>query len=858
MSIFIPVSAQSNKSGTIDTSGSPPGGGYEGPSTIPSDKTVEYTINPQAFLSVSPSPIGVGQQALVNLWITFPSGEGKYMTGYKVVITDPDGSTQTVNLKSYVASGTCWFSYTPLKVGNYTLKFYFAGEFFPEGYYTNGKHSETRTGDFRSAIYNPAVYCSPAESREVTLIVQEDLVWGVWQNTPSNDYWTHPVEPNNRNSWDALGHYPWGQANVVGVSSNAWTDNYYGPYIPAVTTPHIVWKRQSNVAGLIGGEGFTFSTLSSPGTPNVIYMGRAYQTRNELIDGVPTSCAVCYDLRTGELYYARPIAQGGITPTHISYFDPNESSIVPGAVADVALTPELSTISGGRLYKVNPTTGAITANISISTVIGTGNGSNNEIAFRDGYYYSFQGLESIMDNPAPDVSFASAYVGNLIKWSSQGTSTNFTSRIESNVSMTLPRSYRTAYGVSDYGNVLAAVDWDSMISVQQHRFIYGGYYGYRLEALDLETGKILWEYQSSKDEMSSAYRPTNVWVRDGKYMAQMELGSIKAWDLKNGKELWTYKVDDWPWGIFWMYDEAAYQDLIYAVGYTGIHAINQTTGELAWQHWDPAPPFETPYVTEGESSYTVQDIRVIGGLLYVSNNEHTPSQPPQRGWGMMCLDAITGEVQWKLSGTRMQAGAAAYGYLTAASNYDGTMYVLGKSPSKTSLSGPQIGISKGNSVVLTGSVLDQAPASLALDPAGIACVSDESMDTWMDYKYLQMPIGGFYNNETIVGVPVSIDAMNQNGEWIHVGETYTDTTGSFSYVWIPDDANPYYVTATFAGSNAYGSSWASTTIGVSAAPEVVDNTVTIPPIGLYIAISTVIIVVAVLLIGILLLLKKKQ
>jgi outer membrane protein assembly factor BamB len=131
-----------------------------------------------------------------------------------------------------------------------------------------------------------------------------------------------------------------------------------------------------------------------------------------------------------------------------------------------------------------------------------------------------------------------------------------------------------------------------------------------------------------------------------------------------------------------MYDEAAYMDLIYAVGYTGVWAINQTTGQVAWRYSDPAIPFETPYTSDGASTYTVQDIRVIGGLLYVSNNEHTPSQPAQRGWGMICLDGMTGEFQWKLSGTRMQAGAAADGYLTAASNYDGTMYVLARAKAR--------------------------------------------------------------------------------------------------------------------------------------------------------------------------------
>src|SRR4030043_492216 len=62
-------------------------GGYEGPTTPPVGVTPDFTIHDLAFLSVSPHRIGLGQEVLVNVWITFPSGEGKYMTGYKVTIT---------------------------------------------------------------------------------------------------------------------------------------------------------------------------------------------------------------------------------------------------------------------------------------------------------------------------------------------------------------------------------------------------------------------------------------------------------------------------------------------------------------------------------------------------------------------------------------------------------------------------------------------------------------------------------------------------------------------------------------------------------------------------------------------------
>jgi hypothetical protein len=838
-----------------DTHGAPPGGGYEGPTTVPSGQTAEFTISDLAFLSVSPNPIGVGQQALVNMWITFPSGEGKYMTGYRVVITDPDGQVTNVDLKSYVADGTSWFSYTPEKVGVYTFQMNFAGEYFPAGYYSNGQYSLNRTGAFAGAIFNPSVYCSPAQSNIVNLTVQQGMTIS-WSSALPTDYWTRPIQPNNR-EWNVIaGNYPWEESNIVSVTGNAWHDNYYGPYIPAVNTPHIVWKRLGALAGIIGGETGQYTTQSSPGTPSVIYMGRAYQTVTKvmsvLINGTyrqqPTSVAECYDLRTGQIYYDIPLADGGITPTHIHYINPSAST-VPGEAADATYGVDLSTISGGRLYKVNPLTGAITTNVSLPTFSST-YGSNMEVFFRDGYYYSFQGTNLTTAVPAPDINITTTYGGYFIKWNSEGTSTNFTTRMVSNVSINLPMSYRTIYTTSSYGNIGAGIDYDTMISVQQNRFIYGGFYGFFLTATDLTTGRVLWNYTSSLSEMSSAYRPTNEWVRDGLYIAEMERGYIEAWNLRTGAVAWKVEMNDAPWGEFWMYDEAAYQGLVFGTGYTGIWAINETTGTVAWHYADPAIPFETPYTSNGTSTYSVQDIRVIGGLLYVSDNEHTPSYPSTRGWGMMCLDAITGQLQWKISGTRMQAGAAADGYLTAASNYDGYMYVLGKSPSKTTVSGPQAAITKGGSIVLTGTVLDQAPAS-----TGTPCVSDSSMATWMDYLHLQMPIDGIYHNMTITGVPVSIDATDPNGNSVHIGNTVSDMSGAFGYVWTPDNIGKYTITATFMGSNAYGSSYGETTIGVVAAPEsTVAPTATpisMPPFEIYIAISTIAIIITIVLVGLL-------
>jgi len=814
--IAAPVKAQE----VVDHGGSP-GGGYEGPSTIPSGQTATYTIDSLAFLSVSPNPVGRGQQLLVNVWTTFPSGEGKYQVGYTVTITKPDGTTQDVQLRSYVADGTSYFTYIPDVSGQYSFIFKFAGEYFPAGYWISGQYSATRTGTFSGAIYNPSVYVSPATSDTVVITVQDSLV-ASWQSPLPTDYWTRPIEPNNREWYAIAGNFPWAGAQTT--SANAWKDEYYGPFITAPNTPHIVWKIQRGMGGLIGGEAYQYPSSGSGGTPSLIYEGRCYQTVTKVMAQAGTgktaaiSVAECYDLRTGQVYYDIPTADGGVTPTYLAYWYPNAAGAtgtVPGEVADQGLTVDIFALSTGFLYKVNPLTGAVT-NITIPSF--TGN-----ILINNGYVLSFQRTGYITVNN-DNITVNKAWTGFIVNWTVRGTSTNFTgvntvnagisntaSRVLSNVSATIPESYRTIWqvpgGYGDYG----AFDPESLISVNQNRFIYGGYYGSSLEAFSLVTGQSLWNWTSDVNQMESAYRPTNAWCRHGRYIAEMERGYWKAWDLQTGKVLWTSEMKDVPWGEFWMYDEAAYQDMIFCVGYTGVWALNETNGAKVWQYVDPSVPFETPYNSNNgtETSYSVQNIRIADGKVYVQNSEHTPSYPQTRGWGLICLNVTTGEKLWKIMGTAMGPGPAADGYMTASSSYDGYMYVLGKGPSKTTVTAPDVQVPSGTTVVIRGSVLDMSPAQ-----PGTPAISDKSMDTWMDYLQLQMPIDGIYHNATIKGVDVMLVAVDSNGNPSTIGTTTTDTSGNFAMEWKPTNPSMYGVTAIFSGSDSYGSSTATTALSV--------------------------------------------
>jgi hypothetical protein len=89
-------------------------------------------------------------------------------------------------------------------------------------------------------------------------------------------------------------------------------------------------------------------------------------------------------------------------------------------------------------------------------------------------------------------------------------------------------------------------------------------------------------------------------------------------------------------------------------------------------------------------------------------------------------------------------------------------------------------------------------------------VSDASMCTWMGYLHLQYPIDGMYHNESVIGVPVSIDTIDPNGNAIHIANVTSDISGTFSYTWTPKISGDYKITATFTGTSSYGSSWAET------------------------------------------------
>jgi len=823
------------------------------PGAIPSGVTPDVIESTRAFLSFSPNPIGIGQALLVNVWMNPALHVSRYFKDFKITITKPDGHTEVVTKDSYRADTTAWFEYTPDQAGEWTLKFDFPGGYFPAGNYTvyEGAFLGAQTWNFTKSTYY-----QPSSTGEQKLTVQQNFVYS-WPPAPlPTDYWTRPASIENREWWPILGNYP-GTGYVGGGPT--WDQLYAGtnpqwnptadfhPWVQAPNTAHVVWKRQGAVAGLIGGPAGQYGVSGNPGNPSLVYSGRCYQTITK--PGVG-SVAVCYDLRTGATYYEIPTANGGLTPSYIAYVDPGAGS-VPGAEAQSTFSVELLSISGTRLYKVNPWTGAIT-NISIAV---TPTLSGN-------YYYMNRYILSIQDLGAS----AGTNRYRLINWTTSGTSTNFTSRIASNT--TYARSsltssiYPPLTDGSTYGfNSALLVDFNAgygaTVASITNTTSTGIYEQMRIQGYRLSTGEAVWDIKIDEPQYSRS-----CYIADhGKIAVLTQKGYFLAFDLASGQQVWQSEQMDYPWGApsFGAYALQSAYGLLYRESYDGVYAFDWNTGKIAWKYIAPAlAAFESPYISEedGISVYPWNTGgQVADGKLFTYNTEHTASWPRTRGWSLHCINATTGEGIWHITG-EITPGAIADGYLTGANSWDGYMYVFGKGQSKTTISAPQVSVPKGTTVLIQGTVMDLSPAQ-----PSTPCVSKESMTTYMEYLHMQRPVDGIWHNITVTGVPVQLLAISENGDTIDLGKVTSDMSGNYKAEWTPQNQGLYTLTATFSGDESYGSSWAETGLSVGPAvetPEIPEGTppTDITPIYYGIAAATVAIIIALAIVGVLLLRKR--
>jgi hypothetical protein len=201
------------------------------------------------------------------------------------------------------------------------------------------------------------------------------------------------------------------------------------------------------------------------------------------------------------------------------------------------------------------------------------------------------------------------------------------------------------------------------------------------------------------------------------------------------------------------------------------------------------------------------------------------------------------------------------GKVVGLNYYDNELYCIGPGPSGTTVSAPQLVPALGSSVMITGTVTDQTPTGRRNDNfqfdftlKGTPAISDESMGRWMDYMFQNQA-----KPTNATGVPVSLDAVDPNGNYIHIGTVTSDITGAYGCKFTPDIPGTYQIIASFAGSRSYGPSTAQTYLAIgeaSATPvptavpfdaTTIQSTIMTYTIGAAVAIIIVIVIVAILL-----------
>ncbi len=762
-----------------------------GSQTLPSGVTPDLSIDTMAFLSFRPTSMGVNQIFLVNMWISPALHASRSLSDYKVTITKPSGEQHEVIMDSYCADATAWFEWIADEVGEWSLKFEFPGGYFPAGIYSSGLG---RGADDTS--FSGSCYYKPSSTAEQTLVVTEEMVYSWPESAYPTDYWERPVAPENREWWSTLGNFPWHgpgggpmwderhpetniyQGGVRGVPRSRFT-----AWVTAPNSAHVVWKREGNIAGLIGGDvGPITLDIGGGGYPNVIVNGRAYQAIPKTGTTGPEGQTYwqCYNLRTGEIYWERPLFSGESEPTNIEYS--SGELRVPGETAYAGrITISLLSI-GDRLLKYDPSTGELVTNV-------TG---------MSGTYYMNEHVLSVQNIGGENY--------RLINWTTASDTSNFADRVLSNI--TWPWSN---LGTTQDFNAGIAARSDTVTPSEM-----GAWYGTRMRAANLLTGQELWD----KTVTDTMYSSRLTIADHGKVATAMMGNHWMCWNLYNGDLEWTSEMTTYPWGNFWAYSVASAYGMIYSGSYDATYAFDWDDGSIVWKYEAESPfDFETAYTDdEGETVYPWQSsLHVADGKVFTYTIEHTPSQPIARGYKWHCINATTGEEVWTLPGSgrisRIFPGAIADGYLVLDNWYYATMYVIGKGKSETTVTSPDVAVPKGNTFTIKGTVLDISPAQ-----SNTPCVSEEAMNTWMAYLHMGHPINGFKNDEIITGVPVTLTAIDEDGKLIDIGTTITDGYyGSFGLSWTPSEEGTYKIIASFEGTESYGSSGASTFVTVDPA-----------------------------------------
>lgn len=765
------------------------------------DSSVATEVPTFLMLNVAPNPIGVGQQALVNAFMTKPPitagfrGTGTMYEGIKVEVTAPDGTKKTIDMGKSDSTGGTWTNFTPDQVGNYTFKATYPGQ-----------HAEENVINFFGppTFYN--ITYLPSESQTVVLVVQEEPIRGVDTAPLPTEYWSRPIHAQNYR-WAELG------SNWYGLAAPAFatTGEYdamgnFQPYGTAPNTGHIMWVKPTHFGGQPGlpipndqMSNYMTTTIATNYFEPIILNGILYYTQYSG-PSAKTTAWVAVDIRTGQTVWNRTAGESG-----------NEV-IRMGQVLRFKSIQEFG--SWAFLYSVP----------AGASFFGTPTFMSVYDAYSGTYLMNITNIQ----NPAfiIDDSEESDQKGSLLGYYTSGGN------------LTMWNSSRLMLGAdgitirpSGTKNWTEGIEWtvrlpeavaQGSVAARTHDVILVRYsptynmfsslsYGSQVTAgFDAKTGQLLW---GPKNQTIPKLHDVSIIGADDEVYVLHDKDTNEAYgySLKNGNQLWgPVKLPGNAWDTISRAAEVAYGK-IFIFGFGGyVNAVDLKTGNINWTFVPRSAGYNTAY-----GVYPVwYNGMIADGKLFISES-HMYDPPVYPGAQQLAINTTTGELVWSiLSFTGRVPTACADGYLIQWNCYDAQIYSIGKGPTKTTIqASPKIS-EQGSVVLVEGTVTDISPGTRDADrsarfPDGVPAVSDESMSAWMEYVYMQQP-----KPTNATGVPVVVSVFDPNGNSYVVGTTTSDMNGHYKLTFTPPVPGEYTVIATFAGSESYWPSSQRTAIAV--------------------------------------------
>ena len=808
---------------------------------LPTDQahTPPWQIPTYAFINVAPNPAGIGQTVTIGMWLQIPPPTAVAATGdrwhnFKVTVTHPDGTTETLGPFTSDDTGGTYTLYTPTPLGNYSFVFSYPGETLLGA-----------NGGFGPYIGD---YFQPSTSPTVRLTVQQDAIPPIPTNPLPTQYWTRPVQAGNgvwstiTGNWLGFGAHSFANTGRYNITSN------YNPYSDAPKAPHIIWTKPVAFGGLVGGEfggtdtsNYYSTSQYEPKWAPIIINGIMYYVTYPGSYVSPGGW-VAVDIRTGQTLWTKNTTDILRCGQLLQMVNPNQF----GSTAYLWSNPLLiNPLNLGTGPSVNAAIwnlwDASTGNFILSIVNGsamtlTEDQSGNLI----GYYVN----ASIPTAPTlnmwnstqailyPNSQFVPGTTVANWNWRPlQNSVIDF----KRGIVWTIPLPTSISGAPLPQNLAINSVNSGVVLMTAVPSPDVSGTFntGYGIEAgFSSNTGAQLW----------ITNRTLGAFVRDQitKVGYGMEIrleatqGTIRAFSLNTGNLVWgpvqlsgdngNFPVPN-PYNSIGGYQTELANGVLYIIGFGGdVWAIDVTSGQEIWYTNTNTligeAGSDTPY---GVWPLWVFSGGSIAGGVYFLNVGHEYSPPLFRGAQQLALNTTNGELIWKILGFDVTNGAPIVDNIMMALNaYDNQIYAYSKGPSHMTVQAQPF----DSKMVIRGTIVDisagtQQLAQAANFPDGVPCVSDESMSGWMEYVYMQQPCP-----TNVTGVPVSISVLDSNGNTRQIGSTTSDGSGMYTFTWKPDIPGDYTVYASFAGSESYYPTAAETSFTVS---EPVPTATTAPP-----------------------------